>query len=98
MFPGGSEIIISVIVKHVQHVGIIRVFCLPGVTYYNFQYLGDRKIAGLWFTRPPPLVKPFSQFSLATNKNYQRPHKLITRTIIYIVSYIKNTFQELFCP
>ena len=53
MFPGGSEIIISVIVKHVQHVGIIRVFCLPGVTYYNFQYLGDRKIAGLWFTRPP---------------------------------------------
>ena len=51
MFPGGSEIIISVIVKHVQHVGIIRVFCLPGVTYYNFQYLGDRKIAGLWFTR-----------------------------------------------
>ena len=47
MFPGGSEIIISVIVKHVQHVGIIRVFCLPGVTYYNFQYLGDRKIAGL---------------------------------------------------
>ena len=51
MFPGGSEIIISVIVKHVQHVGIIRVFCLPVVTYYNFQYLGDRKIAGLWFTR-----------------------------------------------
>ena len=31
MFVACSEISISVIVKHVQHIGIIRVFCLPGV-------------------------------------------------------------------
>ena len=51
MFVGCSEISISVIVKHVQHVGIIRPSCLPGRTYQVFQYLGDRTIAGLWFTR-----------------------------------------------
>ena len=31
MFVVCSEISISVIVKHVQHIGIIRVFCLPGM-------------------------------------------------------------------
>ena len=30
MFVGCSENGLSVIVKHVQHVGIIRTFCLPG--------------------------------------------------------------------
>ena len=30
MFVGCSEIIISVTIKYVQHIGIIRAFCLPG--------------------------------------------------------------------
>ena len=30
MFVGCSEISKSVIVKHKQHIGIIRAFCLPG--------------------------------------------------------------------
>ena len=30
MYVGCSEIGVSVLVKHLQHVGIIRVFCLPG--------------------------------------------------------------------
>ena len=30
MFVGCSEISTSVIVKHKQHIGIIRAFCLPG--------------------------------------------------------------------
>ena len=32
MFAGCSQISISVIVKHVQHIGIIRALCLPGGT------------------------------------------------------------------
>ena len=42
MFARRPEISISVIVKHVQHVGIISAFCLRG---------GTEKIAGLWFAR-----------------------------------------------
>ena len=33
MFRSCSEIDVSVIVKHEQHIGIIRAFCLPGATY-----------------------------------------------------------------
>ena len=33
VFVGCSEISISVIVKQLQPVGIIRAFCLPGGTY-----------------------------------------------------------------
>ena len=33
MFVGCSEVSISVIVKHVQHVGIIKAFCFPRGTY-----------------------------------------------------------------
>ena len=52
MLVGCSEISISVIVKHVQHVGIIRVFvCLGGLTIF-FQCLGGpEEIVGLWFAR-----------------------------------------------
>ena len=32
MSVGCSEISISVIVEHVQHIGIIGAFCLPGET------------------------------------------------------------------
>ena len=36
-----------------QHVGIIRAYCLPGVNHYTFQCpgVGAEKIAGLWFAR-----------------------------------------------
>ena len=53
MFVGCSEISISVIVKHVQHVGIIRVFCLPGGLNKFFSAWGGEaeKFAGLWFAR-----------------------------------------------
>ena len=36
MFVGYYEISINVIVKHVQHFGIIRGFYLPRGTYYIF--------------------------------------------------------------
>ena len=45
---GCSEISISVIVKHVQHIGIIRVFCLDWGNLLGFLVLGGtEKIAGL---------------------------------------------------
>ena len=52
MFAGCSEISISVIVKHEQHIGIIRVICLPGGLILSFSVPGGtEKIAGLWFAR-----------------------------------------------
>ena len=46
MFVGCSEISISVIDIHVQHVGIIRAFCLPGGLIKLFSAWED---CGLWF-------------------------------------------------
>ena len=43
MFIGCFEISTSVIEKHVQSIGIIRAFCLPGKTYSDFQCLGGQK-------------------------------------------------------
>ena len=36
MFVGCSEISINIIAKHVQHVGIICAFSLPGADLLNF--------------------------------------------------------------
>ena len=48
MFVGCSEISISVIVKHVQQIGIVRAFCLPGENLISFSVPeGTEKIAGL---------------------------------------------------
>ena len=46
MFVGCLEISKSVIVKHVQIIGIIKDFCLPEGTCYDFQYLGGQKLLG----------------------------------------------------
>ena len=43
MFLGISKIGISVIVKHVKHVGIFRTFFLSEGTYQVFQCLGGQK-------------------------------------------------------
>ena len=43
MYVGCSEINIRVLVKHVQHVGFIRVFFSVWGTYYVLQYLGGQK-------------------------------------------------------
>ena len=52
MFVSCSEISKSVTVKHMQHVGIIRAFCLPAGLAMFFSAWGDRKKnAGLWFAR-----------------------------------------------
>lgn len=51
MFASCSEVSTSAAVKHVQHTGFIRTFCLPGGTCYVFQFLGEHEIAGLWFVR-----------------------------------------------
>ena len=40
---GCFEIGISVAVKHVQSIGIIRAFCLPWGTCYDFKCLGGQK-------------------------------------------------------
>ena len=49
MLVGCSEISISVIVKHVQHDGIIRAFmCLGGLIKF-FSAWGTEEITGLWF-------------------------------------------------
>ena len=50
MFPNCSEITISVIVKHVQHVGIIRAFCLHAMDVFSVP-AGTEKIVGLWFAK-----------------------------------------------
>ena len=61
MFFGCPEISVSVSVKHVPHIGIIRAFHLPWGTCYFFQCLGEllsssvsggtEKIAGLWLIK-----------------------------------------------
>ena len=51
MFAGCSEISISVIVKHVNHIGILRAFCLPMGLIKFFSAWADKKIAGNWFAR-----------------------------------------------
>ena len=51
MLAGCYEISVSVIVKHVQHVGIISIFCLPGELTKFFSTWGTEKIAGLWLNR-----------------------------------------------
>ena len=43
MSVGCSEFSISVIVEHVQHVGVIGAFCLPGGLFKFFSAWGDRK-------------------------------------------------------
>ena len=44
MLVGSFEISINVIVnKHVQSIGIIRAFCLPGGTRQDIQWLGRQK-------------------------------------------------------
>ena len=49
---GFSEITKSIIVKHMQHVGLIRAFCLPrGGLAKFFSAWRTEKIAGLWFAR-----------------------------------------------
>ena len=48
MFIGCYEISIDVIVKHVQHVGIVWNFCQPWGNFYVFQCLGtQKKLLGL---------------------------------------------------
>ena len=50
MFVGCFEISISVIVKHVQSIGIIRAFCLLGGDLLRFSVpRGTEETAGLWF-------------------------------------------------
>ena len=52
MFVGFSEISVSIAVKHVQNIGIIRTFCLPGRDLLSFLVPeGTEKIAGLWFAK-----------------------------------------------
>ena len=52
MFVGCSEISVKVTVKHVQHIGIIRCFCLLRRNLLSFSVPGGpKKLAGLWFTR-----------------------------------------------
>ena len=66
MFTGCSEISISVFVKHVQHIGMIRAVSLPCGGDLSFSVLlGDRKIAGLWFARGHQYTG-----TMSTGKNY----------------------------
>ena len=52
MFVGCSEISINVVVKHVQHVGIIWACSQPWVDLSNFSVPEwTEKIAVLWFPR-----------------------------------------------
>ena len=46
MFVRCSEIIISVIVKHVRHIGVFRAFCLLGGLVKFFSAWGDKKLLG----------------------------------------------------
>ena len=55
MFSDSSEISICVIVKHVQHTGIIKAFCLlgggEGRYVKSFSAWGIKKIGGLLFIK-----------------------------------------------
>ena len=52
MFIGFSKISIGVIVKHLQHIGIIRFFLSTWVDLLSFSVPGwTEKITGLWFAR-----------------------------------------------
>ena len=53
MFVGCFEISLSVIVnEHVQSIGTIRAFCLPGRDLLRFSVPGGtEEIAGMWFAR-----------------------------------------------
>ena len=55
MFVGCFEISTSIIDKHIQNIGTIRAFCLPGGPVKIFITLrgrgGTEEIAGLWFAR-----------------------------------------------
>ena len=52
MFVDCFEISINVVVKHVQHAGIIWAFSLPGVDLLSFSVPGrTEKTTGLWFAR-----------------------------------------------
>ena len=46
MFVGCSEIRINVIVKHVQHVGIIWACSLPGAELLSFLPSGQKELLG----------------------------------------------------
>ena len=54
MFVGWSEISVNVIVEHVQHIGIIRAFCLLGggglLMFFTVSEVG-KKIQRLRFAR-----------------------------------------------
>ena len=59
MFAGCSEISISVTVKHVQYIGVIRAFCLLGRNFNAWG--GQKKNAGFCFatwinTQADPMV------------------------------------------
>ena len=43
MLLGCSEISVSVVVKHVQHIKIISAFCLPGGDLLSFLVPGEQK-------------------------------------------------------
>ena len=52
MFVDCSGIIISITVKHEQHIGIIKAFVYLGGGLVNFfRIWGTEKIDGLWFAR-----------------------------------------------
>ena len=51
MFVGCSEINTNVIVKHEQHIGIIRAFFALGNLLSFLVPRGLEKITGLWFAR-----------------------------------------------
>ena len=77
MFVGCSEISISVIVKHLQHVGIIRAFCLPGGTFKFFSAWRTENIAGFWFVGSEPrltlwMCEICSKLTIKTPKRRQR--------------------------
>lgn len=46
MFFDCSEVIISVVVKHLQHIGIVRAFYLPGGLAKFSSARGTEKITG----------------------------------------------------
>ena len=69
MFVGCSEICNSVIVKHVQHVGIIRAFCLPRGTYYAYYTQFDTFVL-LWLL---PFINAYPSTDLIWDHCISRP-------------------------
>ena len=91
------KISISVVVKHVPHVTIIRDICLPGGVGASMLQ-GTEKITGLWFTRGDHLQADttfklgFAQLICKASLIFKLNLKLAFSIRVFCSTYCINVF------